>query len=351
MHRKIVTRKCDWGMGKKGIPYRKGGMLTLSEFRYDDGNEGYRITAIGLDMMDNFRRNQYPTNIDLKDLSQEEVMDIYNELLTGPSKELDRKVRAGELNGWSPNLHSGQYERGEVAQAVSSPFLAKSVIGGGGFISMDSNLIREEAKRSGMSEDCLIKKIVAHESDHQELNRINRQSLIVDGHEEEIFDEREKEIRGNKKGAEAMLKGGYVVRTGYLVSDLVSYKEISNSLEASDIVSSWIREWSEEYPDLLIVNNGQYELEGTVYDNYDIVIPKHKEQRDRYTEEDSLRSLKQKEIEDWYPKEISDDELRSIVIDNGTYDPSDEEEDGTELVDNREFNLNERRRKNVNKKI
>jgi len=333
-HRRVITKKCDWGIGRNGIPYRKGGTLTLSEFHHDNGDEGYRITAIGLDMMDNFRRSQYPTNIDLRDMSQEEAMNIYEELLTGPSRELDRKVRSGELEGWSPNVYSGQYEKGKVAQTISSPFLTKSVTGSGGIFSLDSELVRKEAVREGMSEDQLIKNIVAHESDHQEINRINRMSLTVDGRKENIFDEREKELRGSRKGAEAMLKGGYTVKTEYLINSLMSYEDLFNLSEILEIVSSWMKEWSDEYADLLIVSNGQYELNGIVYDNYDITIPEYKKQQDQYAEEDALRALKQKEMDDWYPEGISDDKLREEAIRNGTYDISDESED-----DNREFSF------------
>ena len=327
MHRRIITKKCDWGRDRNGVPYRKGGALTLSEFQYDDGNEGYRITATGLDMMDNFRRNQYPTNIDLKNMTQKEAMNIYEELLTGPSRELSKKVRTGELEGWSPNLYGGQYEEGKVAQTINSPFLSKSVIGGDGIFAMDPDLIREETKRRNMSEDQLIKNIVAHEFDHQEKNRINRQLLMVNNQKEKIFDDREKEIIASKKGAEAMLKGGYTVNTEYLIDSLMLYKHLLNFPEVLEIVSSWMKEWSDEYEDLLIVSTGQDVLNGIVYDNYDIAIPRYKEIRDKYVEEDSLRALNQKEIDDWY----SDDDLREETIRNGTYDPSDDYEDGTEF--------------------
>jgi hypothetical protein len=182
-----------------------------------------------------------------------------------------------------------------------------------------------------MREDQLIKNIFAHEFDHQEINRINRRTLTVNGQKEKIFDDREKEIRGNKKGAEAMLRGGYTVKTEYLIDCLMLYKDLLNLPEILEIVSSWIKEWSDEYSDLLIVSNGQYMLNGIVYDNYDITIPKYKEQRDNFDREDSINALKQKEIDNWYPEEISDDKLRAEAIENGTYDISDENEDGTEL--------------------
>lgn len=321
MHRKIVTKKCDWGMDRKGVSYRKGGMLALSEFNYDNGEEGYRITAIGLDMMDNFRRNFYPTNIDLLNMSKTEAMDIYNELLIGPSKKLNTMIRNGELEmeGWSPNVYGGHYEEGKIAQTITSPFLYKSVVGGGGLMTLDSALIRDHSKKHKMSEDCMIKNIVAHEMDHLEVNRLNYSGIAE-------ISPREKEIRAIKKGTEAVLLGGYSISKNFLISNLTEgdgYRDPPNRNEAIDIVNSWIEDWSSQYSDLIIDGN-------------DIWIQSFREEKEkRDSEQKEYEERQQSRDKDWYEmSDVSDDELREDAIRNGTYDSSDDEEDGTELIDN-----------------
>lgn len=330
--RRIVTQKCNW----KSPSFRKGGELMLLEIDYEDGRHGYRISAVGIDMMDNFIRRRYPTNIDLFDISEEEAREIFQELLNGPSKILDRKIRVGEsIEGHISNLYDGEYQAGETSQVLTSPFLKNNALGGNVQV-IDFKNTEKLAKKNRMSHEAFMTDLMAHEEDHKE---VNRQGLDLSS--------TEREIRAIKKGAEAMLQQGYPVRKGFILGSL-----FNNNISLEDaivIISSWVEEWSREYSDFSVVDLGEAEfLDGEnvifEFDNYNFILAD--KQRERYDRDEEMNQEIEREKKarqrssEWYSAEnMSDEDMKRDAMLKGLWDIEDEIND----EDNREFDFVESR--------